>query len=320
QRDLPEFEKNGSGYLKNGLLSAVSVLAALNDLRAIPLLTRFASEKYSSGMVMNGFHTLMLQGTVLSGDEMTAFLDRFIEEQEKEHRSSNNDTWYLVVRAIAILLFSDKPALGIARIRKLPEYRLKNYSVRDVLGLLGASQVPEAIDLIVELALKPEINEHYMYEVATVLSKSHNPAAEGALVKLLDKFCSGELNSHDAHSHCPKAFAQAAKSEGRIWQEIKRGCANVGSTHERKVLLSILSEADGLDISGCLCDLIDPELPFGYAAEHVIEESVTRRVPAGGTSCYIKPREASDFKKRLSNIANSDVNRKASATRLLDII
>src|SRR5207245_4640672 len=169
------------------------------------------------------------------------------------------------------------PKPGIDRIRKLPEYRLKNYDVRDVLVLLGASRFAEAVDLILELALKREINEHYLYEVATVLSNSGNPDAERGLIALLGKFCIGELNSHDAHSHLPRALAQAAQKSGRLWDEIKRRCAKPQSVHERHVLLHILSEVQGLDTASCVCDLMNDEFPMGYAAEHLIEEAVTQK-------------------------------------------
>ncbi|MGP8240127.1 MAG: hypothetical protein ACLQVW_32590 [Limisphaerales bacterium] len=177
---LAELEEKESRFPKNDLLSAVAALSALNDPRAIPLLSRFASDKYLAWTVVNALHNLMLQGTVLPGDTMTAILEPFIAEHEAPQWGSNNDNWYMVVRALAILLFSDKPNLGIERIRKLPEYRLKNYYIRELLVLLGASQLPDAITLIVEIALKPEINEHYLYEVATVLSNSRNPTAEAA--------------------------------------------------------------------------------------------------------------------------------------------
>jgi hypothetical protein len=253
---LPELEEKGSRFPKNDLLSAVAALAALNDPRAIPLLSRFASDKYLAWTVVNALHNLMLQGTVLPGDTMTAILEPFIAGHEAPQWGSNNDNWYMVVRALAILLFSDKPNLGIERIRKLPEYRLKNYYIRDLLVLLGASQLPDAVTLIVELALKPEINEHYLYEVAKVLSNSRNPTAEGGLTTLLDKFCTGELNSNNAHSHLPRALARAAKVGGKLWEEIKRRCAKPQSTRERHVLLHILSEVEGLETAACLCDLL----------------------------------------------------------------
>jgi hypothetical protein len=46
----------------------------------------------------------------------------------------------------------------------------------------------------------------------------------------------------------------------------------------------------------------------------------TQRVPAGGSSYYIKPREAAELKKRLLAIAHGDVTRRASALLLLDVI
>jgi hypothetical protein len=317
---LPELEKEGSRFPKHELLNAIAALAALNDPRAIPLLSRFASDKYSAWTVINALHNLMLKGTVLPGDAMTAILEPFIAEQEAPQWGSNNDNWYMVVRALAILLFSDKPSLGIERILKLPEYRLKNYYIRELLVLLGASQLPEAVAMIVELALKPEINGDYLYEVATVLSNSRNPAAESGLVTLLDKFCTGQLNSNDAHSHLSRALARAAHADGTLWEEIKRRCAKPQSPRERHVLLHILGEAEGLETAACLCDLMNDEFPMGYPAEYLIEEAVTQKIPAGGSSYYVKPRKASDLKKRLLNIAYADVKRRASATQLLGII
>ncbi len=65
---------------------------------------------------------------------------------------------------------------------------------------------------------------------------------------------------------------------------------------------------------------MNDEFPMGYPVEHLIEEAITEKVPAGGSSYYIKPRKASDLKKRLLDIAFVDVKRRASATQLLGII
>ena len=316
----PEFQKERGNFPRHEILGALSCLSALNDLRALPFLEFFASDKYSAWAVTNALHTLILQGAVLSGDTVAAMLEPIIVENEKPQWGSNNDNWYMVVRALAVLLFSDQPSLGIARIRKLPEYRLRNYYVRDLLVLLGSCRVPEAVDLVVELALNPAVNAHYLYEVGTVLSTSPNPGAERGLITLFEKYCSGELDSRDAHSHLPRAFARAAKKGGRLWDEIRQRCGRPQSPRERQVLLCILNEIESVEAAICVCELIHDEFPVNYPAEHLVEEAATQKVPAGGSSYYIEPRDASDLKKRLINIAHSDVKRRASALHLLAVV
>jgi len=83
---------------------------------------------------------------------------------------------------------------------------------------------------------------------------------------------------------------------------MKRRCAKPQSTRERHVLLHILSEVEGLETAACLCDLMNDDFRW-VSVEHLIEEAITEKVPAGGSSYYIKPRKASDLKKRLLDMA-----------------
>jgi len=138
ERSVPEMKKEGSKFPRNEILGAASSLAALNDPRAIPLLQEFASDKYQQWTVVNGLHNLMLNGTILPGEVVAAMVEPFISENEKPQWGSGNDNWYLVVRALAVLLFSDNPKLGIERIRKVPDYRLKNYHYRELLVPLAS--------------------------------------------------------------------------------------------------------------------------------------------------------------------------------------
>jgi hypothetical protein len=317
---LPEYDKPGASVPRHEMHGAVAALAALNDSRVLPILAKLASDKYQAWTVTNALHDLMLNGTILSGPTVATILEPIITEHEKTQSGSNEGSWHLVVRALAVLLFSDNPTLGVDRIRKLPQFRLKNYYVRELLAPLSSCCAPEAVDLLIEIALTTGIERGHLYSLAAFLSESPNPGADRGLFTLLDKMCSGEMNSADATSDLVRGITRAPKMSRKIWSEIKRRCTSPRSAFERAVLVYILGEVDRPDAASCLMDLLSDEFPVSYAEERIVEAAVIQHVPTGGNVYYERPREASELKKQLLDMAHADVKRRASALWLLGIV
>jgi hypothetical protein len=249
-------------------------------------------------------------------------LEPFILEHEKIPWNSSQENWHNVVRAIAVLLFSDDPKVGIERIRKLPEERLQGADVRHLLFLLASTRCPEATDLIIDLAMQQGVSrrDNIFYEAATLLSQSPNPRAEMGLVRLLEKLCDGEIAS-DAVWDLARALAKASKSKRSLEAEIRRRCKEPQSDLERGVLVYILCQIADYGAALSLCDLLtNHEMPLQDATEHIIEEAVTEHVPRGGNAYSLKPRNATELKKRLMRIALEQVRQRRTATGLLALI
>jgi hypothetical protein len=317
---LSDLEKPESKVSKNEIIGAAASLAALNDSRAIPFLLKFASDKHVRSTIVNALHNLALNGTILPSETVAPILEPFILENDKPTWESNNDNWHMVVRAIAVLLFSDDPRLGLERIRQMSGARLKSHSAEDLLILLGACPLAEAVDLIIELALKPEIDESYFFAVATVLSESPSPSAERGLASLLEKLCSGALSSPHALGHLPRMIGRIAKKNRLIWDSIRQRCAKPHSQFERHILICILGEVGSYEAGMCLCDLLSDGLPMNFQTADIIKGAVTGKIPAGGSAYYLEPREATQLKKRLINIAYADPNRQSLAMQFLGVI
>lgn len=319
QNLMTEFDK--ANFPKREIVRAASALAALDDMRAMPLLLKLSSDKYSGWDIAEALHGLVGRGVVVSGKAASEALEPFIAEHEQTARGGEHDNWYEVVRCLAVLLFSDTPSIGVERIRRLPTERLKSYHVLEIARLLGVCRAPEAADLLIELARVPEIHCQCSYDLVAALSENVNPQARRCLLDLLDQLCSGELpRGHDTVDPLAKALAGAATADEAIWADIKSRCKRAGSPVERDLLSRILQEIGNDDAAFVLCDLIHDEYPLTYQMERLIEAVVTTHEPAGGSSYYIRPRGASAIRKRLLGIAMSDVSRRTSALELLAAI
>ncbi len=148
-----------------------------------------------------------------------------------------------------------------------------------------------------------------------------NAKAQGYLLDLFDRLCSGELpRGHDTVDPMAKAIARAAKLDDTIRAGIRARCRNVSSALQRQVLARILLEIADDDSALMLCDLVHDEFPITYDMERLVEAVATTHVPAGGSSYYVKPREASHLQKRLLETARKDLNRRASSLELLAVI
>ena len=141
------------------------------------------------------------------------------------------------------------------------------------------------------------------------------------MLDLFDRLCTGELpRGHDTVDQLAKAIARAAKMDETIRAGVKARCRSANSAFERQVLARILQEIADDDSALMLCDLIHDEFPVTYDMEQLVKVIATTHVPAGGSSYYIRPREASDFKKRLLEIALNDLSRRTSSLELLAVL
>jgi NACHT C-terminal Alpha/Beta 2 len=313
-------KKNGTKFPKLQPVNAAAALAALNDVRAIPLLLELSSDKNLHWTIALAFHGLVERGVPIPGKEVADALEPFIAEHEKISGNSN-DSFYAVVKCLAALLFSDTPSIGVDRIRRLPPERLKSYNVRDVLRLLGFCRAPEATRLLCELATSPEIKQRCFYELVTALSENMNQQARLGLLSLLDQLCSGEMPAgHNTVDPLAKAIARVARGDELIWTDIKSRCKKASSAKEREILSTILHEVGTSDAALALCDLIHDEFPIHYWMEQLVEAAATTKVPPVGSAYYLKPNAATDLRKHLMGIVQNDITRRASALEFLAVI
>jgi hypothetical protein len=320
QHFLPETERADSNFLRNELLRAATALAGFNDVRAIPFLLKFSSDKNFSWRIAGAFHHLTVKGVLLPGKPVAEALETFIAEHEKPSWGSN-DNWYIVAHCLAVLLFSDTPIIGVDRIRRLPPHRIKSHNIREILELLGACHAPEAATLLVEFAAIPEITQHYFYELVAALSQNVNQQARLGLLALLDRLCSGELpTGHNTVDPLGKAIARVARGDETIWTNIKFRCKRAGSAMERDILSTILHEVGGNDAALALCDLIHDEFPIHYWMEQLVESVATTKVSLGGNAYNLKPNDVTDLRKHLIGVVQNDVTRRASASEVLAVI
>ncbi len=317
QDSLPEIERSDFKISNRNLYEATNALAQLDHLRALPILLKISADKNALWTVAKALHELLLRGITLPGEQIADALEPFIQEHEKRP-FGGNDNWHSVVECLAILLFSDNPKVGVERTRRLPEYRLKDYNVREILGLLAICHAPDAAERLVELAVVPEIRERYPHELCEAMSQNVNSRAHQGLLKILDQLANGTQNMVEPLG---KAIAHAAKVDPNILEEVESRCKRVGFTSERSALAIVLHELGTERAALALSDLIHDEIPVSYHMEQLVEAVAENKVPAGSSSSYyLEPRRATGLRKRLYDIAMNDVTRRTSALELLAVI
>jgi hypothetical protein len=316
---LPDPENPRAKVSNQELSRATAALAALDDLRAVPLLLKVAFDKYQLWTIVMALHELALQGAPLPGKEIATALEPFIAEHEQGR--SGNDNWHAVAKCLAVLLFSDSPEEGVRRMRLLPRFRITNYSVRDLLTLLSACRAPAAVEYLVELSILPEVRDGYPHELVAALSENQGASARERLFLLVDQFCAGALpSSRNMFDPLSKAISNLARANPDVWEEIKSRCKSQKTVAGREILCHILHTVGSEEAALNVCDLINDEFPITYSLERVVEDFVLARVPAGGNSYYLRPRAAILLKKNLLLVAKEKIAQRTSALELLALI
>jgi len=317
QDSLPEIERSEFKISNRNLYEATNALAQLDHLRALPILLKISVDKNSLWTVAKALHELLLRGVTLPGEQIADALEPFIQEHEKRP-FGGNDNWHSVVECLAILLFSDNPKVGVERTRRLPEYRLKDYDVREILGLLAVCRAPEAAERLAELAMAPEIRERYPHELFAAMSQNVNSQAHQGLLKMLDQLADGTQIMVEPLG---KAIAHVAKKDTRILEEVESRCKRVNCATAQSTLAKVLHELGTERAAMALCNLIHDKVRISHCMEQLVEAVAENKVPAGiSNSYYLKPRTATALRKRLYEIAVHDLTRRASALELLAVI
>jgi len=319
QSFLPDPENPRAKVSNHELSRAAAALAALDDLRGIPLLLKVAFDKYQLWTIVMALHELALRGAPLPGKEIATALEPFISEHEQGR--SGNDNWHAVAKCFAVLLFSNNPEEGVRRMRLLPRFRITNYSVRELLTLLSACRAPAAVEYLVELSTLPEVRDGYPHELVAALSENQGAAARERLFLLFDQLCAGTLpSSRNMIDPLSKAISNLTRANPYMCEEIKSRCKSAKTMAGREILCRILHDAGSEEAALNVCELINDEFPIAYSLERVIEDFVLARVPAGGNSYYLRPRAATLLKKNLLLVAKEKIAQRTSALELLALI
>lgn len=305
---------------------AAGALGRLGYAPALPLIFELGQLDHYEWGVLRALEYMAAWGIVLPAQDTEAFVDVFLERLSDPLRASSQDPWPYQLSCFALLLLSDAPGRGVARIRSIIPALQQSYRLRDLVELLGESDEPSATQLLIELLRSDAIAAERHSEVVHALSGHADDATAGAFEEQLDavytRMDHGEPvggGLYDLH----RAIANLARTNSRLRGAVLGRATTAASARVRSALTDLLGLLEGEDAALAMCQLLtDPppeELPYGVT--RVLEAATTRKEPAGSSGAYwLLPKASNALRRRLFEAMMADPDRQHYARRALLLI
>jgi hypothetical protein len=240
-------------------------------------------------------------------------MEPFVAKHERPIYGSG-DQWHSVCRALAVLLFSDDPAVGIERIRRLPEERMRSHDAREIFAIVARCPAAVAADFLLEQSASPSVPVRT--EVLEALAAHPDPRCHALLAEILA--APPAAQRHRAGYEIQHLSLQLAQEDKGFRDALTQGL----SALPRGSLSSLQA--------GLLVELGTPEavlallahFPGDHAAmERALHDVVVEKIPLGSTSTYyIAPHPRAELKRRLFALYLSDDPIRAGAYAALTLI
>jgi hypothetical protein len=295
------------------LPAAIAALGFLGDPRTLPLMIEVTRGSDSTGGLVNLYYSLALRGVQFPAAAALDAMEPFVAKHERPIYGGG-DQWYSVCRALAVLLFSADPAVGIERIRRLPEERMRSHDAREIFAIVARCPATVAADFLLEQSTSPDAPVRT--EVLEALAAHHDPRCHARLAEILA--APPAARRHRADYQIQHLSLQLAHEDKGFRVALTQGLSALprGS-------LSPLQ-------AGLLVELATPEaflallahFPGDHAAmERALHDVVLEKIPLGSASTYyLAPHPRAELKRRLFAIYLSDDSTRAGAYAALTFL
>lgn len=181
---LPEQNQNGNPV--SNLKKLARALAAIDGCgsAATVLDVIVMRSQWDEYTCLDAAEHLLMAGVVLPATTTFALVDSILERTEKWMQESDR---YLLPRVLALCLFVDDPATGIAKLRDvIGKQRLGIYGLREFITALGESRSEAAIDLLYGLTSDAQTFEHCGDNFINAVAALDTPRARELLLGFVD--------------------------------------------------------------------------------------------------------------------------------------
>jgi hypothetical protein len=300
--------------VRANLLQAIAVLGQWADPRALQLILESSKDFGRGGAVTELYYGMAFRGYRFPARFAAETLEPFISEAEKPHFGSN-DPWYRVVHAIAILLFSDDPSVGVERIRRLPPERVEQDG-EGIFQLLIQSPAPEAADLLLEFSDKLKPTNRSFSSLLSVLAQSSDFRCRERLADILA--APGGLAGAALPVWAELTWPRNTRSDPAFQARFQQRVADLAPELIQPQQLHLLADFGTAEAFF----IVFTKAPAGsHLFQFAVNQIVVRRKPAGnGNTYYLIPREQRELKRRLYDIAVNDAGRRGDAIHVLNLI
>ncbi len=293
----------------DGRRSAATVLQVL----ALPV-------DWNESRRVDAAERLMVNGVVVPWEVASHLLDSVIVRAER-YGFQDSDK-YTLRRILSLAVFTDQPALAMARIGEVAAKPwFAPYDWRELITALGESRSPEAGELLRALAATAHVFEQCADNFVNAFARLDTPLARRCLLGFVDPDVSGIAVVRMSH-HEDLLFiriADLANRDASIAARLRAlSEADLPELH-RYHLSKVLARIGTPDAFAANVNLIDdtrrPSIPPG-TWEQTHEAFVERR-PVGVNTYTQQGRSLNDARARLFHMISSDPKRSRSAFSLL---
>ena len=294
----------------DGRGSAQAVLDAI----AVP-------EQWEEYTCLEAAERLLVAGAVLPATAAFALVDSVLVRTRHGMQESDR---HLLCRALALCVFVDDPAAGIARIRDvLAPRRLRGYELRDLITALGESRSDAAIDLLSELASDAPTLEQCEGEFINALAALDTPRARELLQGLVDPDIRAVALTRDPAREdvLVARLRDLAQRSPDVAHRLRELCERDLPEINRHILSKVMARLGSIGHLLANLNLIDdtrsPPVPRGVWEQ--LENAFVERKPYGDhpNVFTLHARASNELRTRLLAMAREDRTRRNSASMLL---
>jgi hypothetical protein len=303
------------------LAKGLSVIDGLHS-QEIVLEILLQPGRYHTWRTADALEALVFDGAVLPEAKMFQLLDEMAAGVNPH--ASSDDEFGPLFNLLRLLPFIDEPPAGIGKIREvLGQLRINPYQTGGIATALGHCRCPDALSLLVELAVDPPHLRAIEAAWINAVAQLDHPEAREVLVS----FVNPSATDFPFQSRLEREDILAARLSEIVAkdQDIQHRLLDFCSTQldpvKRARLAGIVRNMGSRQAALAGLNLIDdnivPAIP--YEIRQLIEEVFLEHVPYGNdTNSYkLVPRSANELRSRLFEMAKSDDRRKKSASSLL---
>ena len=318
---LQEQHGDGDGESATGLKELAAALAAVDGRGSAAVVLDVISipDKWDQYASLAAAERLLMAGVVLPATTAIALADSILEWMQ------DSDT-YLLNRVLALCLFVDNPAAGIAKVRDvLGRPRLLGYELqRGLITALGESRSDAAFDLLYELASDAPTFEQCEENLIEAVAAFDTPRARELLLGLVDPDVHSIALTRRPHredvlvARLTELAQRRPEAAARLRELCERDLPEL-NRHVLSIVMDSLGTPEALAANLNLLDDAKP-WPVPQGIRDQLESAFIERRPYGQNpnAFTLHARASNELRVRLFRMALQDAKRRKSAFMLLE--
>lgn len=316
-------EQNQDGSLVADLKKLARALAAIDGCgsAATVLDVIVMRSQWDEYTCLDAAEHLLMAGVVLPATTTFALVDSILERTEKWMQESDR---YLLPRVLALCLFVEDPATGIAKMRDvIGKQRLGIYELREFITALGESRSEAAIDLLYELVSDAQTFERCEDNFINAVAALDTPRARELLLGFVDPDIRAIALTHRPHREyvLVARLTELAKRSLEVAERLRELCERDLPETNRYVLSKVIGRVGTIEDLLANLNLIDDakrsSIPQGVCDQ--LEGAFVERQSYGQNPNVftLHARASNELRVRLLRMAFEDSKRRKSAFMLL---